>query len=344
MRKQGWNDHNRIMEAVLASDWEDFLSGSASAGPAEAALETSSYPSPTQLYFSTQTFIAQLNRPVDLKELFWGLELVDYDMYQPGILKKQMKFTSVTPEEVEMLVERLRTIPTAHAHLIKKVCTGETFKDIRKVSIGLSKKDLSPNRVKIKGAFFNCLVVNVRIQVHTSLFKDHHVKIFNTGNVEIPGIQDSTHVPIIMDVVQKCIRRIHPIDRVVECKIVLINSHFNINFYVNRDKLYTLLRQKYGIAAVFDPCSYPGVQCKLYFSSDNEIVVKPKEFQTSPVSVMIFRTGSILVVGKCTEETIHAIYEFLNAIFKDNYDAVAERMVGLTPKKEKKVKKWVIKK
>ena len=255
-----------------------------------------------------------------------------------------MKFTSVSPEEVEMLTERLRSIPMANAHLIKKVCTGETFKDIRKVSIGLSKKDLTPNRVKMKGAFFNCLVVNVRVQVSANLFKDHHVKIFNTGNVEIPGIQDSTHVPMIMDVVQKCIRRIHPIDRVVVCKIVLINSHFNINFYVNRDKLYTLLRQKYGIAAVFDPCSYPGVQCKLYFSSENEIMAKPREFQTSPVSVMIFRTGSILVVGKCTEETIHAIYDFLNAIFKDNYDAVAEKMVGFTPKKEKKVKKWVIKK
>ena len=333
------------MEA-LGSDWDSFMKGTYSVGVQAAASTTLEYPAPTPLHFSTQTFITQLNRHVDLKELFWGLELIPYDLHQTGLCKKQMKFTSGSPEEVDQLMERLTANPLHQVHLIRKTATPEKFKDIRKVSIGMSKKDLAPSRLKAKGAFFNCLVVNVRIFVGKGVFKDHHVKLFNTGNVEIPGIQRSAHVPLIMDVLERSVRRLHPIERVPECKIVLINSHFNIHYYVNRDKLYTLLRGKYGIAAVYDPCSYPGVQCKLYYTPELEIVTRSKEYVTFSVSVMIFRTGSVLIVGKCNEEVIHAIYAYLNGIFEADFAEIVDPSTkgGGELKKEKKVKKWILKK
>jgi TATA-box binding protein (TBP) (component of TFIID and TFIIIB) len=334
--------------ADLGDDWDQFMKGSFSALSSSAAGPFSlTYPKPTPLHFSTQTFITQLNRHVDLKELFWGLELISYDSHQTGLCKKQMKFTSTSPEEVELLMEKLESHKPNQVMVIRKITSSDKFKDIRKISIGMSKKDLAPNRVmKSKGAFFNCLVVNVRIFVGKGAFKDHHVKLFNTGNVEIPGIQNSAHVPLIMDILERSIRKLHPIDRVPECKIVLINSHFNIHFYVNRDKLYTLLRAKYGIAAVYDPCSYPGVQCKLYYTPEVEIMTRAKEYVTFSVSVMIFRTGSVLIVGKCNEEVIHAIYAYLNGIFETDFAEIVDASTAAPTevKKEKKVKKWILKK
>jgi len=329
----------------LESEWEFFMKS----GVVEASTPTTQsavYPKPSELYFSTQTFIAQLNRNVNLTDLFWTLETIPYDVYSQGICKKQMKFTSLSEAEVDALMLRLQDHKLSHVQLIRRVQTAEKFKDIRKVSIGLSKKDLFPNRVKPKGAFFNCLVLNLRVQVDDERFKDYHVKVFNTGNIEIPGIQDSSHVGLIMDVLEKSIRRVHPIARVPESKIVLINSHFNIRFNVNRDKLYTLLRQTHNVSAVYDPCSYPGVQCKLYYTPENEIVTRPLQYQSSSVSVMIFRTGSVLIVGKCNEVVIRGIYHFLNCIFSEHYAEVAD---GTTehekePKSEKKPKKLVIKK
>jgi TATA-box binding protein (TBP) (component of TFIID and TFIIIB) len=329
---------------TLGSDWSRFLSDG-SVSSAVAASVAKVYPDPSPLHFSTQTFIAQLNRQVDLKELFWNVEIIPYDLHEPGICKKQMKFTSFSPKEVEDLIVRLDKHPLKQVHIIRTVNTIEKFKDIRKISIGLCKKDLTPNRVKQKGAFFNCLVLNVRISLGQAYFKDHHVKLFNTGNVEIPGIQDATHVPLILDVLERSVRRIHPIERVPETKIVLINSHFNLHFYVNRDRLYAILRQTYGIAAVYDSCSYPGVQCKLYYTLENEIV--PRGLSDCSVSVMIFRTGSVLIVGKCNEQIIHTIFKFLNGIFKVHFDEVAEVFQGVQgkePKKEKKIKKWILKK
>jgi hypothetical protein len=333
--------------AGLVSDWEDFMKGTYTVGAEVLPASTVEYPAPSALHFSTQTFITQLNRHVDLKELFWGLDLIPYDLHQTGLCKKQMKFTSTSPEEVDQLTARLSAHPLHQIFLIRKITTPEKFKDVRKVSIGMSKKDLAPNRMKVKGAFFNCLVVNVRIFVGKGLFKDHHVKLFNTGNVEIPGIQNSAHVPLIMDVVERSIRKVHPIDRVPECKIVLINSHFNIRFYVNRDKLYKVLRDKYGIAAIYDPCSYPGVQCKLHYTPEIEIVTRAKEYVTFSVSVMIFRTGSVLIVGKCNEEVIHAIYAYLNRIFAADFLEMVDpstKTAGAELKKGKKIKKWVLKK
>ena len=37
---------------------------------------------------------------------------------------------------------------------------------------------------------------------------------------------------------------------------------------------------------------------------------------------MIFRTGSVLIVGKCSEEMLYKIYSFLCAIFEKDYDEI----------------------
>ena len=52
------------------------------------------------------------------------------------------------------------------------------------------------------------------------------------------------------------------------------------------------------------------------------------------ISFMIFRTGSILVVGNCTEEILYIIYNFLKQIFADLYSTVM--IPGLGPTKENK--------
>ena len=38
---------------------------------------------------------------------------------------------------------------------------------------------------------------------------------------------------------------------------VLINSNFKCNYYINREKLFNLLKFKYNIHSLYDPCSYP---------------------------------------------------------------------------------------
>ena len=44
---------------------------------------------------------------------------------------------------------------------------------------------------------------------------------------------------------------------------------------------------------------------------------------------MIFRTGSVLIVGKCDENVLFIIYEFLKKILVTEYNAIAQKNVSL---------------
>ena len=107
---------------------------------------------------------------------------------------------------------------------------------------------------------------------------------------------------------------------------VLINSNFTCNFYINRTKLYQLLKFNYNIHTLYDPCSYPGIQCKFFYNEDKEYQngvcecsekkcslnkKNKKNNKCKIVSFMIFRTGSILIVGNCDEYILNDIYKYI---------------------------------
>ena len=62
--------------------------------------------------------------------------------------------------------------------------------------------------------------------------------------------------------------------------------------------------------------------CKYYYNikSDKQTGIEPIDISNCyTVSFMIFRTGSILIVGKCTEEVLYIIYEFIVDILAKEY-------------------------
>ena len=47
---------------------------------------------------------------------------------------------------------------------------------------------------------------------------------------------------------------------------VLINSNFNCGYFIQQEKLRTILRDKYMLNPAYDPSMYPGVKCKFYYN------------------------------------------------------------------------------
>ena len=78
-----------------------------------------------------------------------------------------------------------------------------------------------------------------------------------------------------------------------------------------------------------DSCSYPGIQCKYVLQNKKE------------VSYMIFRTGSVLIVGKCNDKELDDIYTFLINIFSTEYEYIYELESELekSEKERKRLKK-----
>ena len=134
---------------------------------------------------------------------------------------------------------------------------------------------------------------------------------------------------------------------------VLINSNFNCGFFINREVLYDILKSKYNIQAIYDPCSYPGIQCKFTYNHDiciehgMQISAENKEkyTNTTVVSFMIFRTGSVLIVGMCDENILQDIYEFLTKLLKTEFKYICQRLIcpeDIKDKKKKKIRKKII--
>jgi hypothetical protein len=103
------------------------------------------------------------------------------------------------------------------------------FKDERKVTIGISKKDIM-NDLKKKSAFYNCFALYLRIR-HHNIFKEIHIKVFITGKMEIPGIVcddmfELVKIAIVSLLQNYCATKLHLMDN-VESDNILINSNFN---------------------------------------------------------------------------------------------------------------------
>jgi disulfide oxidoreductase YuzD len=299
-------------------------------------------PKSSEIYISTKTKIAYLNNPINLREMFWIIPVLKYMEPKNGVIKKQMKFNSIVESDLQDIKERLKNESHYDEQIITSIInpTGRIkFKDIRKITIGLSKKDIMSYRSKKKSAFYNCFVLILRLKVK-NVFKEFHVKIFNTGKLEIPGIQDDdvfeTILQMVIDVLQPNMsEKLYYKENT--CETVLINSNFNCGFYINRETLYDILKYKYNIQSIYDPCSYPGIQCKFYFNPDislqNGCQISKDNMEmykdVKQISFMIFRTGSVLIVGKCDENVLFTIYDFLKGVLKNEYTNICQKNTNL---------------
>jgi len=327
------SDDEEIIQIIKQTP-EEFMSANLSSDL------TSEAPKATAIYISTKTKISYLDTPIDLKEVFWQIPVIPYAKPCYGIIKKQMKFNTNSVEELVFIQDKLKDEIYFEEHIITHIDnpTGRIkFKDTRKISIGISKKDLVSYRCKKKSAFYNCFVLILRLKVQ-NIFKEFHVKVFNTGKLEIPGVQSESVFELVL---QQVVDTIQPYlkeklgykDDTNET--VLINSNFNCGFFINREALYDILKFKYNIQCIYDPCSYPGIQCKFYYNPDVEIQNgsqiseenKKLYVNIKAVSFMIFRTGSVLIVGRCDENVLIIIYEFLKIILNNEYKNIYQKNV-----------------
>jgi len=295
-------------------------------------------PKGSELYISTKTKIAYLSHDIDLFSIFWKINIIPYHIPSEGVIKKQMKFNFTDEKSLQEIQKLFQDEKNVEEHIITQIINPEgriKFKDIRKISIGLSNKDITSYRSKKKSAFYNCFVVIMRINV-ADMYKEIHVKVFNTGKLEIPGIRCDKLLFKVMDLLVEILKPLTEISTLHYkkecCQTVLINSNYNCGFYLNREKLFDILKYKYHINSVFDACSYPGIQCK-YIHEDTKI------------SFMIFRTGSVLIVGKCDDDTLYIIYNFIRNLLITEYNNINVRnteQCKVTPAKKKCKKRTII--
>ena len=322
-----------------------------------------------ELSISTKTKVLYLNTSIEIEDVFWNIPIVPYWQPKEGVLKKQIKIISNTKEEYEQYNQKLENIPYYIENILKQVdnpnLKKNKFKDERKLTVGISKKDIMNSRGKVKNAFYNCFALIVRFYYNDE-FKEIHVKVFNTGKMEIPGVLNEEVLDIIKTKVLAILQphyqtQLHYVESEKDDN-VLINSNFNCGYYIHREKLHAILKSnKYEIETAYDPCSYPGVKCKFYFNNELDFdkniqtgviskedrTMKLSELSDSDkyteVSFMVFRTGSCLIVGNCSEKVLMFVYDFIKQMLHDEYKHIRVINADVNTKvKTKKVRKKTV--
>lgn len=257
------------------------------------------------LYISTQTKIFFLNQSnLDVQKIFWNTRVIPYSCAKNGVIKKQIRFISKTKEEFQDY-EKKRDLEVYYTEKIMKQIDNSNarkikFKDVRKLTVGVSKKDIMNCHGKNKNAFINCFAIILRVE-QKNIFHEIHVKVFNTGRMAIPGIVndellESTKI-LLLDILQpnfddkieliseeespEVFRLVKGkknketnkkekshFEKVKAKSNVLINSNFNCGFYIQQEKLRAVLRNKYKLNPTYDPSMYPGVKCKFYYNNN----------------------------------------------------------------------------
>lgn len=273
----------------------------------------SNIPSPTGLRISTMTAISSISTVINLY-----------------ILSKYIKMENIT-------------------------CIG----DIDKIESGIVysvygnkvKRGLNPNLKKNKKKlFFNQVTFIIKLN------KDKYInlKIFVNGNIQITGLKLFEDTYKIQEILKPLLYGIEGIDELDEFKnskaieneneidfkpfeIVLINSDYFCGYKINRESLYKIMANDYGIFTTYEPCIYPGVNIKFFWSKNSDScelgVCKCintcsgkgdgiSDGNCKKITIAAFQSGNVIITGARNIDQINITYNFINKIFKERYNDI----------------------
>ena len=340
------------MATHLENEWSAFCShGGTTATHEEPITPIGTTPQPTALYISTKTKIVYLNTTtLDLEDVFWKLNVMSYASALDGIIKKQMKITCPNLVAIKAVESKLAHIDCSRCTAIRgnKDSPSPKMPYVAKINVGICKKDILSQRNKEKGAFYNCFMLVLRVH-HEGIFHEVNLKVFNTGKLSFPGMlsQDLLDKSLHLVATRLTASGAGPITHdPSSIDTVLVNSNFNCGFFIDRDALVQLLKYTHRLHVSYDPCSYPGIQCKYFIPRDSVDVgdgvcrcpsscaSKRSGPKCQEVSFMVFRTGSVLIVGRCDEDTLRRVYNKLKRLLHTHYAAIRANTPAAPPKKQ----------
>ena len=99
-------------------------------------------------------------------------------------------------------------------------------------------------------------------------------------------------------------------------KIDMIYCNYKIQFEIDREKLYDLLKKK-KVKCIYEPCIRACVTIKFISTQDN---IDSKE-----VSIFIFKKGNIIITGARSKKQVLEAYNYINNIFITHKDEIIKK-------------------
>ena len=230
-----------------------------------------------------------------------------------------------------------------------------------KVVIGTCSRDELTSRKKSKNIFFNQATLVVRKAVTAGIYKEVNIKLFRNGGVQMTGIPSDEFAQATLAWLATLLGSFsRPVLEGIAAprnyNIQLINSDYQVNGTINRERLHEILVQNYNLFSSFESTIYQGCDTKYYYNEaappgapegicpcgdticagtgDGRSIGACKEITISP-----FHTGSIIITGARRFEQIQKAYVFINKILRTHCtDVIRPHTVTAKPAAKPAVK------
>jgi hypothetical protein len=216
-----------------------------------------------------------------------------------------------------------------------------------KIIIGTCSRDELTKRKKSKNIFFNQSTLVVRRKYSATptgepVFKEVNIKLFKNGGIQMTGIPSDTFAQETLAWLAKQLALFS--SPVLEGKanpqkysIQLINSDYQVNGNINREKLHEILIGRYNLFSSFESTIYQGCDTKYFYNEAAHTVPNSVEGicpcgetlcigngdgrtigQCKEITISPFHTGSVIITGARRFEQIEKAYIFINKILTDH--------------------------
>jgi TATA-box binding protein (TBP) (component of TFIID and TFIIIB) len=200
------------------------------------------------------------------------------------------------------------------------------------------KKHLDKKKDTSKNHFYNQITIVMRIDHGYCDELDEvpkiNMKLFRNGSFQMSGCKTIKGINIVLN---KLIYKLKEIKAkkmddgtineikfiidpskiiVKDFKIDMINSNYQVNMQIDRDKLYNLLLKK-KIKSSFEPCIRACVIIKYAPKKDNP--------DQKDVSIFIFQKGNIIITGARSRSHIISAYKYMNDILLTHTDEIIKK-------------------
>lgn len=309
--------------------------------------------SPTKYRISTITATGSVSTDVNLETLFSHLcNIID----EEGVGKREDIVEGVVYAEYGE--KRSHVFATG---LIKKSLAQRKKEHADKKAHAKQGGDNTNMKESTTKKFDNQLTVVYRYSAESSM----NIKIFKNGNIQITGIKHIQEgedmigklIVLIKNALQNKIQVVESSEKLENkrYKVALINSDFKIGFEIKRDKLYTILINKYDNKCSFEPCIYPGVKIQYYWNTNNVhkngvcecashcLVGKGDghgEANCKKITIAVFQSGCIIITGAQSTIQIDDAYDFICNVLQTHMEYVKKvaTILPVLPKVEAKPK------
>lgn len=236
----------------------------------------------------------------------------------------------ICPESWKNFDETLQNIKSFSSKILLESLRISTITLCFNLNTNINTEKLNEKYIsKNNGKFYNSLIFNwhTKYQLKTIV----SVKIFPNGKVQVAGLSNvKSCAYIIRKVNNKCkdFYEEKCKSKISNVKIVMINSDFKINNALNLT-LFCNILSNYSVqttgnflSIVYQPIKYPAINTK--FISDNNLeeyyqhVYKhslKKKFNKT-ISILIFRSGSIIITGGNDINDYYDVYLYMLNIIK----------------------------